>query len=453
MNHNGSKHNEIKYGHDRHDNQRQGQHGHGNDRRRHDQHRHAQNDLGRSTLGDPPASSSETSGPPRALPGSPPPPPLPTPAGDLANPPPPPVATNPAASPSTGLPTVSGTLETSTNLSPTIQSPAGLDAAGLDAADLTVSDSGGQVTFENTSTRDDSSPNIFSGVADTNERFNGRLAASEEELSNLFASIVENDLLIEDTDLLQVLVQARRDAAKLDVDSDFDLNLSELIRSNPSERGPIRSGFVDISEPIDDLLLDDLSREATGEVEEDETQASGHHAVQEFDENEARTPRPTPQHHQAGDVANDYRRLESAFSGETSLDTTAEDEPVARAGMVELAHEGASLPHGLPDQLAVSESPGDCQSSFLKVEGAVARYQAFDIGLPMVGEETVEESPPTDAAEAASPLTSADDSDDSPLNGNLPIIAALLAGLLSGYRQRRDSRTAEDVTAQWFIRK
>ena len=61
---------------------------------------------------------------------------------------------------------------------------------------------------------------------------------------------------------------------------------------------------------------------------------------------------------------------------------------MARGGMVQLAHTDNSLGNGSFSQVGEADPPMDGATSFLKMDGAVVRYQAFEVAPLTVADDS-----------------------------------------------------------------
>ena len=149
---------------------------------------------------------------------------------------------------------------------------------------------------------------------------------------------------------------------------------------------PIRDGLIDIADLVDDLFAESSARNQSTESDLGEfTDASGDGPAATGAKKDGS---------RSSDILNEYRlnRTIDGTSVRTAAATSETSAPQAlRAGMIELAHDGSLRAGVSSGQDAEVEMPALTDASFLKMDGPVARYQAFEM------------APPVDAADDEAP--------------------------------------------------
>jgi hypothetical protein len=198
-----------------------------------------------------------------------------------------------------------------------------------------------------------------------------------------------------------------------------------------AELRPFRDGFIDIAELADDLFAESASKE---KGESDLTEFSGA-SEKEPAATDAHGNGSPSAHTQSEDGLNP---TVEEMDGRVRAGTTEASAPQGlREGMIELVHDDSS-PVGAPaaGQDAEVQTPEMADASFLRIDGPVARYQAFEMAPP--AEAAHAETPPhgkTPQHEKPAPkMVSYEASDRSP-RGIAP--AALAPALVALFFRRR----------------
>ncbi len=396
-----------------------------------------------------PPRGSRTKGPdvvsPPPLPGGTPPPPPPPPQGGAPlappNAPPPLVAdgfVNPP--PVSGPPAVTRLVDE--DLTPASQVTDLIDRALT--SDLLAD--GEFATVRDTA----DSATVVSSSADVGVRLGESRQTSDASTRNFVVALAIRDLLGEEVLFVDELVEARRAefVPELASSSEFDANfVSSLLNDSPNSSGagratPYRDGFVDIGERVEELLggrtASKRAEERTmHELEDDRAAVSTASEVER-----ARIPRGEWRPHEANRLVSlATRGSEMAFH----------DDPrptVPRQGMVELAHVGA-VGKRPGDQSGEADLPVDCEPSFLKMEGAIVRCQAFETApvrtadpcehrSSVGGESSTTGKKERLSAEKVSPAVT---ESSSPVVARTSVVSALLAVLFRRRLRRREVQT------------
>lgn len=261
----------------------------------------------------------------------------------------------------------------------------------------------------------------------------------------VFAAMADSDLLAVNLDFLDKLVEVPRTVltSERDLSSATDADLTwyspsdGLHAESTKAKGyePFRKGFVDIEESVDDLLREQPARRQTEEGDrsgfQDDSTADSTAEHGERDHGPWRDMLWVREAHRLASQA--ARDAETTTRGQPEQST-------ARDGMVQLVHCGNSHADGLPAQAADADPQAGCVPSYLKMDGTVVRYQAFEVApVPAPGNS----EPLTSADSQVNEKPSAGDvsttaSDRSSLKSATACLVPAALAFLWRYRSRRD---------------
>jgi len=273
-----------------------------------------------------------------------------------------------------------------------------------------------------------------SGATDQHDIFATMSAMSAMELLQDKLTVIDEIVEARRVALIQGLEPASTTDAVFASSALNDSLQSDSTQANESK--PFREGFVDIGEPVDELL-----REASPRTQSEDSERKDFQDVDEADS----TVDGSDQNELSS--AESWMFYEGSRASEpTDPDSEPPSEPAmvsyqSREGMIELAHRGNAV--GESEQVGEAETLTGADVTFLKMDGSVARYQAFKIAPgPSSGERGP--LPSVDSLQAEQPA-SENVSVESSIQGHTAAGATVVPALLTLVSRRRSRRRSNPM--------